>query len=167
MKNLNAQLGVCIKKLDREVISQNEMCQQTCGDMVGKICEKGCMTHYSPSQSSQEAPQNNLNEGMTLAKNSIVDKNLVDAVVINDGKTLTTILYSLEEKMKSIDQNQEQLKNFGLTKSEITIFTMVMQGSKNFQICKALFISKATLKTHLNNIYKKLPPSWHHYKKRL
>ena len=162
MKNLNAQLGVCVKKLDQEVISQNDLCQETCGNMIGKICEKGCMSNYVSPVSSDI----NLNEGMTLIKNSVVDENIVDAVVINDGKTLTTIIYSLEEKMKSIDQNQEQLKNFGLTKSEITIFTMVMQGSKNSQICKSLFVSKATLKTHLNNIYKKLPASWHHYKKR-
>lgn len=163
MKNLNAQLGICVKKLDQEVISQNEACKKLCGNMVGKICDKGCMSNYE----SPDDAESNLSEGMTLVKNAIVDGSVIDAVIINDGKTLTTIIYSLEKKMKTIDQNQEQLKSFGLTKSEVTIFTMVMRGSKNAQICKSLFISKATLKTHLNNIYKKLPASWHHYKKRL
>lgn len=162
MENISGQLGLCVKMLNREVISQDELCQKLCGNMIGKICDKGCMKNYF----SFEASENILNEGMTLVKNSVVDESIIDAVIINNGKTLTTMIYSLEEKMKGIDQTQEQLKIFGFTKSEITIFTMVMQGSKNSQICQALFISKATLKTHLNNIYKKLPISWHHYKKR-
>lgn len=162
MKDLNKELGICIKKINQEVISQNDVCKNSCGDMVGKICEKGCMTNHVLSTNAETG----LAEGMTLVKNSIVDDSIVDAVVINDGETLTTITYSLEGKMKSVQHVQEELKNFGLTKSELTIFTMVLQGSKNSQICKTLFISKPTLKTHLNNIYKKLPENWQHYKKR-
>lgn len=103
---------------------------------------------------------------MTLIKNSVVDSTVVDAVIINDGKTITTIIYSLKDKLKNIDQSLDQLKNLGLTKSEVKIFEHVMQGSKNLEICKKLFISKATLKTHLNNIYKKLPSEWHKFKNR-
>ena len=160
--NLDDNLGLCIKKLNREVIFQNKMCLNSCNDMVGIICEKGCMKTYYILADAEST----LNEGMTLVKNSIVNEGVVDAVIINDGKTLTTMLYSLGDKMKVINQNQEQLKNFGLTKSELAIFKMVMEGLKNSHICKILFISKATLKTHLNNTYKKLPLSWHHYKKR-
>lgn len=162
MNTLSPQLGLCVKKLDHEVLSQNEACITTCGDMQGKVCDKGCMSSYTMAQSNAS----NINEGMTLIKNSVVDTSVVDAVVINDGKTITTIIYSLEDKIKNIDQSLDQLKKLGLTKSEIAIFTHVMKGLKNSEISKKLFISKATIKTHLNNIYKKLPVEWHKFKNR-
>ena len=148
------ELGTCIKSLDREVLYQNELCLETCGAMVGRVCEKGCMASYSPIL------------GMTLVKNSQVEDNIVDAVIINDGKKLTTLLYSNKktEEEKEIENNR--LQSFGLSKSEITIFLKVQDGKKNSQIIKELFISKSTLKTHLNNIYKKLPASYEQYKNR-
>jgi predicted DNA binding protein len=152
------ELGTCIKNLNREVLSQNDLCLKTCGEMVGTVCSKGCMSSYSQIS------------GMTLIKNSIVDNNTVDAVVINDGKTLTTLIYlsakSEEEIEAEIIVEKNRLTAFGLSKSEITVFVLVLQGRKNSQIIKELFISKATLKTHLNNAYKKLPEYYQQYKNR-
>ena len=44
-----------------------------------------------------------------------------------------------------------------LTKKEVEIAEQVVEGKPNVEIQDALFISKSTLKTHLNNIYKKIP----------
>lgn len=104
--------------------------------------------------------------GMTLIKNSGVDNSMVDAVVINNGKTLTTLIYPLTKSEEELKKAKAKLMSFGLSKSELNIFLLVMSGKKNSEIQKELFISKPTLKTHLNNIYKKLPERYQQYKKR-
>lgn len=149
-----SKLGTCVKNSEKEVLFQNEICLNSCGDMMGQVCTKGCMSSYAPIP------------GMTLIKNSEVDNGLVDAVVVNDGKTLTTLIYPHSKSEEEIRKERAKLLSFGLSKSEITIFLLVMMGKRNSQIQKELFISKATLKTHLNNIYKKLPESFQEYKKR-
>lgn len=148
------KLGTCVKNQNREVLSQDDLCKNTCGDMVGAVCSKGCMFSYSQLS------------GMTLFKNSIVDNNTVDALVINDGETLTTLIYLNIKSEEEIDAEKKKLYSFGLSKSEVSIFILVLEGKKNSQIIKELFISKATLKTHLNNGYKKLPEHYQQYKNR-
>ena len=148
------ELGTCIKNFDRKVLFQNDLCLKTCGDIRGEVCNKGCMANYSSVS------------GMTLIKNSVVDQNEVDAVVINDGKTLTTLLYPNKKSEEDKGNERATLLSFGLSKSEMTIFLKVIEGKQNIQIIKELFISKSTLKTHLNNIYKKLPNGYQQYKNR-
>jgi hypothetical protein len=148
------KMGKCIKDTSGEVLFQNELCIKTCGDMNGAICSKGCMDSYSPIR------------GMTLIKNMKVDNNEVDVVLINDGITLTTLLHYNEINEEVRVKETAKLLSFGLSKSELTIFLKVLDGKKNSQIKTELFISKSTLKTHLNNIYKKLPEIYQQYKKR-
>lgn len=150
----NHELGTCIKNTNKEVIYQNDICIKTCGEMGGIVCEKGCMDSYL------------FTPGMSLIKNSQIDNNQVDAVVINDGKTLTTLIYPYIQNEEDQQKEKEKLLSFGLSKSEVTIFLAVMMGKKNRDIQKQLFISKSTLKTHLNNIYKKLPESFQQHKNR-
>ena len=150
----NLELGTCIKTTDKKVTYQNEICIKTCGDMKGQICDKGCMSSYL------------LTPGMSLIKSTEVDNSNVDAVVINDGNTLTTILYPNTKSEEELKREKENLISFGLSKSEIAIFLLVMSGKRNRDILQQLFISKSTLKTHLNNIYKKLPESFQEHKNR-
>lgn len=148
------ELGTCVKKMDGEVLSQNSLCLKICGNMERKVCTKGCMTNYF------------LIPGMNLVKNTVLDNNTLDAVVINDGKTLTTLLYPKRKNEKEREKEGAKLLSYGLSKSELVIFLLVLEGKKNSIIIKELFISKSTLKTHLNNIYKKLPGSYQQYKNR-
>lgn len=151
------ELGICIKNQNKKVLYQDEKCIKNCGDMKGEICSKGCMESYAAIP------------GMTLVKNSKVDENIVDAVVVNDNSQLITLLYqhnpheSLAEDDKIM---RAKLISYGLSKSELAIFLRVLKGFSNADIAKEFFICKATLKTHLNNIYKKLPESFQLYKKR-
>lgn len=147
-------LGLCKKNSDRKVIFQDEMCLSICGNVTGQVCDKGCMSAYVPTQ------------GMTLVRNSSVENSVVDAVVINDGSSITTLLHSKAKTPEEIQADERKLTTYGLSKSERVIFLLVMKGKMNSQIQKDLFISKATLKTHLNNIYKKLPENYQQYKKR-
>ena len=149
-----AELGICVKTIDKEVVDQNELCLKVCGNMKGEVCTKGCMTSYFT------AP------GMTLMKNSHVEGSIVDAVIINNGKELTTLIYPNINTEDHLQIESSKLLSYNLSKSEAIIFSKVLEGKKNTQIIKELFISKSTLKTHLNNIYKKLPESYQQYKNR-
>lgn len=150
----NLKLGTCVKNMDKQVLSQDEICVKSCGEMVGEVCAKGCMENYCPVQ------------GMTLVKNSVADNSSIEAVVINDGNTITTLLYANKKSQDELKAVRETLNSYGLSKSEVVVFELILSGKKNAEILKDLFISKATLKTHLNNCYKKLPASYQQYKKR-
>ena len=75
-------------------------------------------------------------------------------VLLNDGENIITLVYPVTDKHS---RELEYFKDKGLSKREYEIVEMVVRGMTNSEIVKNLTISKATLKTHLNNIYKKLP----------
>lgn len=152
--SLGSKLGLCIKDLDKKVIFQNTNCIKTCGSMVGTVCGKTCMQIYKQVEECAA-----VSEGMKLFKGTEVDGHRVDALIVNDGEQITTLLYPLDEDQDKFKKQEAFFKERGLTKSELRIMQMVMQGMTNATIAEKLFISKATLKTHLNNVYKKLPAS--------
>lgn len=157
---IEKDLGICIKDKDSKVISQNEICISHCGDLAGQICNKGCMTNYNC-----DAPLP-LNNGMKLIKNAKTEKGSVDAVIISNGETITTLLYDLKPREELIENDLQDLEQYHLTKTEKTILRMILNGLTKREIIKQLFISEATIKTHLNNIYKKLPEKWQVLKSR-
>ncbi len=79
----------------------------------------------------------------------------LDAIVLNDGKNLTTFQYETQNR---VDQQIEALSKFGLSKSELKVIRGILTGLTNREVANQLFISARTLRTHLNNIYKKIPP---------
>ncbi len=53
--------------------------------------------------------------------------------------------------------DQQTLTNENtLTPREKEIVELIIQGKKNVEIANALFVELSTIKTHINNIYKKL-----------
>jgi DNA-binding CsgD family transcriptional regulator len=152
--SLGSKLGLCVKNLDKQVLYQNDNCIRTCGSMVGTVCGKTCMQLYN-----QVAECAAVSEGMKLIKGTEVEGHRVDALIVNDGEQITTLLYPLDEDQDKFKKQEAFFRERGLTRSELRIMQMVMQGMTNAVIAEKLFISKATLKTHLNNIYKKLPAS--------
>jgi DNA-binding CsgD family transcriptional regulator len=122
--------------------------------MVGEVCQKACMELYHQVEECSA-----VSEGMKLFKATQVEGHKVDALIVNDGDKITTLLYPLDEDGEKFKKQEAFFREKGLTKSELKIMQMVMQGMTNAAIAEQLFISKATLKTHLNNIYKKLPAS--------
>ncbi len=55
----------------------------------------------------------------------------------------------------SLDQ-QTPINENTLTPREKEIVELIIQGKKNVEIANALFVELSTIKTHINNIYKKL-----------
>lgn len=152
--NLGSKLGLCVKDQEKRVLFQNENSVNTCGAMVGQVCMKTCMQLYHQVEECSA-----LSEGMKLIKGTEVEGHKVDALIVNDGERITTFLYPLDDDQDKFKKQEAFFKEKGLTKSELKIMQMVTQGLTNAVIAEKLFISKATLKTHLNNIYKKLPAS--------
>ena len=64
--------------------------------------------------------------------------------------------YSLSTPMTSGDLSDAFLSKYGITDREREIILKVVQGKSNADIARELFISLATVKTHLHNIYTKI-----------
>ena len=142
------KIGICIKSTDTTVEYQNPMCENICGQQVGHKCTKGCITKLTAE--SDEI----LNTGYKLFRNTKVDNNNVDTIITNDGEKITTLLFKKEE---NIQKQLNTLSQFHLSKSELGVIKKFLEGYSNIEIAEQLFISKSTLRTHLNNIYKKIP----------
>ena len=143
------RIGICIKSLDKTVLYQNETCRQTCGNRKNQVCTDGCMANYKNCGAGAV-----FEEGIKVHKNIPSDKGLIDAVTINDGEFITSILYY---KKPRVESELDFFKEFNLSKTEMAILTLILEEKKNRDITKQLNISLSTLKTHLNNIYKKIP----------
>lgn len=142
------KLPTCITEHNGKIISKNEACNSLCPTAEGEVCKS----------SSRLTPGNqidiNCTEGMFFNKCQPMGETIVDAVTINDGLTLTTIYYPLTDH---IQKQIAMVKKYDLSKRELEVAYLMLNGRSNEAITKELFISKATLKTHINSIYKKIP----------
>jgi DNA-binding CsgD family transcriptional regulator len=93
------------------------------------------------------------NWGSRVYNNSFVHNAYFDITLLCSEEHLVTFLQPLKDKYKVALSYYEQLN---LTKRETEIISLIIQGISNCDIYKKLSVSKATLKTHLNNIYKKV-----------
>ncbi|KYG65133.1 helix-turn-helix transcriptional regulator [Bdellovibrio bacteriovorus] len=152
--SMGKKLGVCVKDLEQRVLFQNDNSIKTCGPMAGQICNKTCNALCKKIDECAA-----VSPGMHLFKDHEIDGQKVDITIVNDGERIMTFMYLLENQQESKLKQEAFFREKGLTKSELRIMSMVLDGHTNAAIAEKLFISKATLKTHLNNIYKKLPDS--------
>ncbi|OFZ18745.1 MAG: hypothetical protein A2X94_06065 [Bdellovibrionales bacterium GWB1_55_8] len=142
-------MGLCVKNSDKKVLFQNEVCKGICGNQNSQTCEIGCMSLYISDKSCPAR-----SEGVQVFTDQLMHDRYMDVVVLNNARELVTILYPVETKHQ---RELQFLQDKGLSKRETEIAEMVVRGMTNSDIVKKLAISKATLKTHLNNVYKKLP----------
>ncbi|MDO9300343.1 MAG: helix-turn-helix transcriptional regulator, partial [Anaerolineales bacterium] len=64
--------------------------------------------------------------------------------------------YSVPISIRVDEISENFLVKYGITDREREIILKVIQGKSNADIASELFISIATVKTHLHNIYKKI-----------
>jgi DNA-binding CsgD family transcriptional regulator len=64
--------------------------------------------------------------------------------------------YPVSAPVGNEEPSREFLSKYGITEREREIIVKVMQGKSNEDIARELFISLATVKTHLHNIYQKI-----------
>lgn len=146
-------VGLCVKDAQGLVTYQNEPCLQNCGNQMGQKCALECVAN-----ANLENKRVSGQEGLNYHSGTSINKNAVDAVMVKetDGQQ-TTLFYPRKD---SVEAQFEELSKYGLSKRESEILGLVLQRSTRKQIAEKLCISLSTLKTHLNNIYKKLPPEW-------
>jgi ATP/maltotriose-dependent transcriptional regulator MalT len=77
-----------------------------------------------------------------------------DVYFLNEDSRQLIVLSPLRKKF---DTWLQRFKDRDLSRREMDVVKLAIQGLTNQKIADKLRVSKATLKTHLNNIYKKLP----------
>jgi DNA-binding CsgD family transcriptional regulator len=149
MQSLNdSNMVVCVKDANKFVLKQNDACKTLCGDREGEKCCIGCMEVYDADKSQQWNTWGN-----RTYKNCFLHESFYNVTILCSEQHLTTILQPLEQKhAKAI----EYYKDLGLSKRELEVISLVITGYSNIDICQDLNISKATLRSHLNNVYSKV-----------
>ncbi len=144
-KALNSvNIGVCIKDTKKKVLFQNDVSKQLCDDKAGQVCNLNC------TEMDKEL------KGIchTSMKNQLKFKDkFVNAVFHKDGNQVTTFMFP-SNQIEVIFQKPEIQ---ALSKREQEVVRMILMGLSNNEIAEKLFISRLTVKTHINNIYKKIP----------
>lgn len=144
-KALNSvNIGVCIKDTKKKVLFQNDVSKQLCEDKAGQVCNLNC------TEMDKEL------KGIchTSMKNQLKFKDkFVNAVFHKDGNQVTTFMFP-SNQIEVIFQKPEIQ---ALSKREQEVVRMILMGLSNNEIAEKLFISRLTVKTHINNIYKKIP----------
>lgn len=142
------KIGFCEKNSAGAVLYQNKTCILICGKKKGARCTFGCMKNMCDDLCADEY-------GFSLHKNIFEEKSInVDAVKIRTPNKIFTFLY---DKTPFIISVLIELKKNHLTKTEEVIAKLILAGKNNSDIANLLNVSKKTIHTHLNNLYKKIP----------
>jgi len=144
---LEDNIAMCVKDNNKRVLEQNDLCREICGDCVGASCDKGCMELYAQDDSHQWKGW-----GSRVYKNERIHGAFCDVTLICTEKHITTFLQPLKEKYAMA---LAFYKSKGLTRRETEVVSFTIRGTSNTEICNRLSISRATLRTHLNNVYRK------------
>jgi DNA-binding CsgD family transcriptional regulator len=134
-------VGICIKSHLNEVLSQTKGVQDICDSTVGDICHScdGPVGSYS---------------GIASQKNRLISGTHCDVAIVETQATRVVIVKSIEAEVNAL---KAQLLKADLTDQEQVIAGYVLDHWDNKRIIVDLAITQATLKTHLNHIYVKLP----------
>lgn len=137
------QLGWCEKDLYQRILKQDRRCIQWCGRRTGQVCSDGCM--QAPLIQSH---------GTQVKRVTTPHGQVVDAVILRNAECLVTVLNPWPTGKwdeSALPGTQE------LTARESQILALIQRGASNRAIQLELRIRPSTLKTHLNNLYRKLP----------
>lgn len=140
-------MAVCVKDRNKRVLSQNDYCRELCGERVGETCETGCMELYAGDRTQQWKDW-----GSRVYKNACMHGGFFDVTLLCSTENIITFLQPLKD---CYEMALAYYREKGLTKRETEVISLTIRGISNSEICKALSISRATLRTHLNNVYRK------------
>jgi hypothetical protein len=144
-----SRTSLCLLKSNNQVQYQNAVCKKLCGNFSGKECPQACV------QSCEKNIGRTLgSDGIQFFSNNKVGNQFFDVLFFNALPFRMVVLYPLQRKYEAW---LKRFKEKDLSKRELEIAHLCLQGHTNSKIMAKLAISRATLKTHLNNIYKKMP----------
>jgi ATP/maltotriose-dependent transcriptional regulator MalT len=145
---MDGEIAVCIKDTGQRVLMQNDHCRAICGDRLGQRCETGCMALYAADGAHQWKDW-----GSRVYRNSFIRGGFFDITLLESARNIVTFLQPLKGRYEAA---LEWYRDKGLTRRETQVVELTIRGASNNDICNRLSISMATLKTHLNNVYRKL-----------
>ncbi|MDZ4084242.1 MAG: helix-turn-helix transcriptional regulator [Bdellovibrionales bacterium] len=140
--------GICIKSRDWTIEHQNAGCISICGNQIGKLCQDTC---WRLTRSTSLGEENDV--GIKAFKNKGFRENACDVAIVFQEDRITSFVCPLTAEA---EKEKKTLKARGLTNREIEIFQLRKRGFKNVEIELELGITRATLKTHIGNILKKI-----------
>ena len=135
----------CVRNNTNIVCFQNTLSKTICGDSIDKNCNI-CDALFKN--------KNTLTEEMLSRKNIQFRKQQFDMILLKEASKKIIFFHPLTKEIELIKKN---LNYTIFTKQENKVVLCILNGETNDSIINQLTISKATLKTHLNHIYKKEP----------
>ena len=133
------KLIICRKHLNNQITYQNNESTMTCGALEGHYCAQ------CPDPKDLSFPTTDV----VQLKNKTYTR-----MTVPEGDSMVMIMAERLETAPNLTQLQAPCK---LSKRELEIATLIIAAQPNSRIIETLVISKSTLKTHLNNIYRKAP----------
>jgi DNA-binding NarL/FixJ family response regulator len=80
---------------------------------------------------------------------------LVFTYIKIDQSRIRTLSKEIKESKTNVQNEGEQIA-FILTSRQYEVYQLIAEGKSNKEIMSDLYIEQSTLKTHINQIYKKL-----------
>lgn len=142
---ISETFGLCKLNSDSRVMFQNQTSKKICGEKQDETCTT-CSDNLIPSESKETL-------GIFTNKKIKINDTLCEATLLKEAHKSAVILHP------KTTQNDRLvfLENYALTPREKEVGMLLLEGKNNVEIMNALFISKATLKTYVNILYKKIP----------
>ncbi len=142
-------MGFCKRDKNQVVLEQDAECRYICGDQLNRTCSKGCQ-EWKGNLDKRES-LSHIHSFKVSSKNPTnwhpMRSSLEIAVIDQPDHSLT---YVMEVQDPELDLTS-------LSPSETRVYNLkYIQGYTHKEICDSLFISRSTLRTHLNNISRKL-----------
>lgn len=85
----------------------------------------------------------------------VISSLLVVLYIQIDKRRITNLSFQIKDQAKNSDEHFDSLLD-GLTTRQREIYNLIISGKTNKQIISELYIEQSTLKSHINQIYKKL-----------
>lgn len=143
------KLGTCLRNSQGIVDQQNDVVIEYCGSRKGEVCENTCAQKLREKYTPAEIEKGQLfHLGTCRFSQGTGELVLVKA----DGGWKT---YFQTSKI-SVSEIEKLVSEGILSSRESEIAKLIMAGFSNSEVAAQLFISKPTVRTHLNNIYKKI-----------
>ena len=136
-------IAKCRRRKGGTVAGQNARSIELCGKRKGRACTDGCAEFFQCSEVDRPI----------LRRHKLIGRFFFDILAFRDGEDILTFLFPVGN---DAEETRNVLKNTRLTPREREISELILRGFTNQQIRKKLFISHATLKTHINRVYRKL-----------
>ena len=144
-------LGICSTDANKLVLFQNNICKEICGNQTSEVCNICTNFTYNNKQNYSISFLPKLH----FCKRQTFPNGTCDVYKLSEKnyKELTILI----PVSKFLNKYLHLLKNKKFTPREIEVAILILDHKSNAEIQDELFISKSTLKTHLNHMYLKLP----------